>query len=187
MYKGYIEVTPTEGELAELYSNLNNNIYNCLINQYVVIKDANDCVIDKLKWNGTAYVHLSYKQINNEHVGKIKPRNLQQELAFDLFQDKNTTVKIITGKFGSGKSMIAVDTALQLVKDGKFDKLIWIRNNHEVKDTKSIGALPGEFMEKMLWTAMPIADTCAIIVAGSLLLMQVRKLKRMEHDMRFSR
>jgi Na+-driven multidrug efflux pump len=47
--------------------------------------------------------------------------------------------------------------------------------------------LPRYYGAMGAWAAMPIADTCAIIVAGSLLLMQVRKLKRMEHDMRFSR
>lgn len=37
------------------------------------------------------------------------------------------------------------------------------------------------------WASMPIADTCAILVAGTLLYFQIRKLKRMEHDVRFSR
>jgi putative MATE family efflux protein len=36
------------------------------------------------------------------------------------------------------------------------------------------------------WLAMPIADGASVLVAAILLFMQIRKLRRMEHDMRFS-
>lgn len=47
--------------------------------------------------------------------------------------------------------------------------------------------LPKYYGATGAWMSMPIADCCAILVAGTLLIMQVRKLRRMEHDMRFSR
>ena len=158
MYKGYLDLFPTEEEHAKAYENPNDNIFDCLTNQYVIIKDSNANVIDKFKWDGEKYIKLSFKQINNEYSGKIKPRNVHQELAFDLLQDKKTTVKVLSGRFGSGKTMLMVTTALQLIKEGKFDKIIWVRNNQEVKDTKPIGALPGEAMSKLLPFAMPLAD-----------------------------
>ena len=34
------------------------------------------------------------------------------------------------------------------------------------------------------WMSMPIADSAAIVVAGTLLIVQVRKLRRMERDLR---
>lgn len=37
------------------------------------------------------------------------------------------------------------------------------------------------------WVSMPIADSLAVLVAGTLLFFQVRKLRRMEHDLHFSR
>lgn len=174
MYKGYIDVTPTAEEHAKLYQNPENNIFNCLTNEYLIVRNNDGEIIDKFKWDGTKYVKLSYKQINNDYVGKVKPRNPQQELAFDMIQDKNTTIKVISGCYGSGKTMIMIDTALQLIKEGKFDKLIWVRNNHEVKDTKPIGALPGEFFNKMLWTAMPIADKVGGVAALEYLIGQDR-------------
>lgn len=157
MYKGYIEVQHDDGLYNELYNDVNFNLYNCLANQYVLVKD-DDSIIDRLKWDGDKYERLSYKQINNNYTGKIKPVNPQQELAFDMLQDKETTIKVLTGRFGSGKTFLMIVTALQLISDGKFDKLIWIRNNQEVKDTKAIGAIPGGPMEKLLPFAMPIAD-----------------------------
>ena len=37
------------------------------------------------------------------------------------------------------------------------------------------------------WMSMPIADMLSVIVAGTLLFFQIRKLRRMEHDLHFSR
>ena len=158
MYKGYIEVSQNDDKYVGLYNNINSNIYECFVNQYVLVKDDDGNLVDRLRWNGDKYDHLSYKQVNNNYMGKIKPLNPQQELAFDLLQSKDITVKILTGRFGSGKTYLMIANALQLINDGRFDKIIWVRNNQEVKDTKAIGALPGEALSKLLPFAMPIAD-----------------------------
>lgn len=158
MYTGYIEVVPNEEDHIELYTHPDHNIYQLLCNQYLIVKDEEGNVTDKLKWNGIKYEHISFKPINNDYTGKLKPRNIQQELAFDMLQDKTTTIKVITGRFGSGKTLMMVSTALQLIKDGKFDRIIWVRNNYDVKDTRSLGALPGESFDKLLPYAMPLCD-----------------------------
>ena len=72
--------------------------------------------VDKLKWNGEQYVSLSYKIINNDFTGKIKPRNLEQELAFDMLQDTESTIKVLAGNYGTGKDFLMISTALQLIK-----------------------------------------------------------------------
>lgn len=157
MYKGYVEVAHDDELYSKLYNDVSENLYDSLTNQYILVKD-NDTVVDRLKWSGDKYERLSYKKIDNKYVGKIKPVNPQQELAFDMLQDKNTTIKVLTGRFGSGKTFLMIVTALQLIEEGKFDKIIWVRNNQEVKDTKSLGAIPGDPMDKLLPFAMPIAD-----------------------------
>ena len=119
MYKGYIEVTPMEEEWAKLYEHPEDNIYDCLQNQYLLVHGTNDTV-DNFKWVNNSYKKLSYKQINNAYVSKVKPRNVQQECAFDMLQDKNTTIKVLTGRFGSGKTFLMVVNALQLLYDNKF-------------------------------------------------------------------
>lgn len=157
MYKGYIEILHDDELYNQLYNDTSVNLYNCLTNQYILVKD-DDRIVDRLKWTGDNYDRLSYKQIDNNYTGRIKPVNPQQDLAFDMLQDKNTTIKVLTGRFGSGKTFLMIATALQLISEGRFDKLIWVRNNQEVKDTKALGALPGEAMDKLLPFAMPIAD-----------------------------
>ena len=157
MYKGYIEASHDDERYLSLYNNVKTNSFDCLTNQYLIVKE-DDIVVDCLKWTGNQYDRLSYKQINNNYTGKIKPANPQQDLAFDMLQDNNTTIKVLTGRFGSGKTFLMITTALQLISEGKFDKIIWVRNNQEVKDTKALGALPGGPMDKLLPFAMPVAD-----------------------------
>ena len=61
-----------------------------------------------------------------------------------MLQNSNETIKIISGKFGSGKDFLMIANALKLIEDGKFDKLLYVRNTIGVKDAEEIGYLPGE-------------------------------------------
>ena len=172
MYKGYIEITPTQDEWSELYAHPENNIYDCLPNQYLIVLDSDGNVADRFKWTGSAYKALSYKQINNSFVSKIKPRNIQQECAFDMLQDKKSTINVISGRFGSGKTYLMVVNALQALHEGKFDRIVWVRNNISVKDTKDIGALPGTELEKLLPFVGPLIDHLGGIDSVELLMRQ---------------
>lgn len=79
-------------------------------------------------------------------------------MAFDLLQSKTETIKVITGRFGSGKTFLMVANALQAIHDNKFEKIVWVRNNVGVKDTKDIGHLPGNTVDKIFPYVMPLAD-----------------------------
>ena len=54
--------------------------------------------------------------------------------------------------------MILVTAALEALQLGKFDKIVWLRNNIDVKDTKDLGALPGEVIDKLLPFLGPFID-----------------------------
>lgn len=162
IYEGFKDVVvQDDAELAAFYENPSQNVFDCYENEYVILHRPDDTVIDKLKWDGAAYKTLSFRQINDNYEGKIKPRNIHQELAFDLLQDKKTTVKALLGCFGSGKTMLMISTALQLIREGKYERIVYVRNNIEVKDSKPLGALPGTADEKLLPFAMPFADHVA--------------------------
>lgn len=160
-YTGFLERTMTDDELAELYSDLTINRYDLLTNQYLIAcKGSSDgkTVLDSFKWNGSKLIRIPYKVINNRYVGKVKPRNIQQQLAVDMLYDQDTTVKIITGCYGSGKDMLMASAAMDQLDKGKFEKIVYVRNNIEVKNSKPIGYLPGDNNEKLLPFAMPLAD-----------------------------
>lgn len=157
-YLGYKELTLSDEEMSYFYCHTNENIYDCILNEYLIIKKSDGEVVDYRKWDGNEYKAVSYKQVNSTFMGKIKPRNPQQVLAFDMLQNKDQTIKIISGKFGTGKDLIMIANALKLIEEGKYDKLIYIRNAVDVKDASAIGFLPGSKEEKLRPYAMPLAD-----------------------------
>lgn len=91
-------------------------------------------------------------------VGKVKPKNAEQAFAIDALMDETTTVKCMSGSFGSGKTFLTCACAFNMLQNGRFDKIMWVRNNIEVKDSNPIGHLKGSFYDKMSVWAMPLAD-----------------------------
>lgn len=158
IYKGYKEVILTEQELADFYQNSSNQ-WDLLLNEYLLIKNSKGEIIDKKKWTEDSnFKNINYKTIDNIYTGKIKPKNIQQELAFDLLQNKNITIKSIFGKFGSGKDLLMSAHALNFIQKGIYDKVIFVRNNYGVKNSKEVGFLPGDINSKLFPYAMPLAD-----------------------------
>lgn len=158
-YKGFIKYKfLTLEEMDGFYENLQVNTLNLMTNEYALLYSPDDILVDKIKWNGEKNITIAFKPITNEWFTKIKPQNIEQELAFDLLQDKNTTIKLITGKMGSGKTFLTTCHCLTQLKTNKADKIIYLRNNVGIKDVPDMGALPGEALDKLIGFAMPLAD-----------------------------
>jgi len=155
--------------LAKIYQN-EDNFLNLNTNQYLIIWDKNKPtydddgnikgyeVIDKLRFNGEKLQKIKYKNIDNMFIGKVRPLNVKQELMFDMLQDKNSTIKAAFGGFGVGKDFLMISHAIEMLQHQKIDKIIWVRNNVEVKDSNPIGFLPSDMESKLLPFAMPLAD-----------------------------
>jgi PhoH-like ATPase len=75
-----------------------------------------------------------------------------------MLKNRDITVKLVTGTWGTGKTLSLVVAALEAVQKGYFDKVIWIRNNVQVKDTDKMGALPGDEYDKLLPYLGPMMD-----------------------------
>ena len=165
-YTGWTKIPMDQGgaeAMAMAYSKdaEQKNLFDTPTNGYILIPNADaDGNTVGLRWDGSRYVPIKYKKISNRFTGDIRPRNDQQRLAFDMLQNDDITVKMLAGTFGSGKTMLMVSSAIDMIEKHKFDKLIWIRNNIEVKNTKELGALPGTLLEKLgaASFAGPLAD-----------------------------
>ena len=157
-YLGFKEVHLTDDHISNIYSGAIPIDYDCLTNQYLIVKDTSDTVVDLFRYTGEKFVKVPYKTISNRFIGKIKPRNLQQQLAVDMLYNHDITVKMLTGVFGSGKDFLMCSAALDLQEKGKFDKIVYVRNNIEVKNSKPVGFLPGSYNEKLMPFAGPLAD-----------------------------
>lgn len=157
-YTGYKDITLSDEEMSDFYLHMTENKFDSLLNEYLIIRKSDGEVVDYRRWDGNEYVALSWKQINSHFLGKIKPRNPHQVLAFDMLQNKDETIKVISGRFGSGKDYLMIANALKLIEDGKYEKLLYIRNAIGVKDAQEIGYLPGDKNSKLRPYAMVLAD-----------------------------
>lgn len=144
-------------------------------NEYLIIENEGEGV-DYFCYKENKLVPIKYPVIESSFCGKIKPRNPQQYCAMDLLKDMSVPVKLITGKFGTGKTLICIAEALEQLTKGNFEKIVFVRNNVQVKDTDQLGALPGGEEEKMLPYVMPFADHCGGI-DGIKILIDQQKLE----------
>lgn len=157
-YLGFKEVVLSDDEINSIFQNDMVNTFGCLPNQYLIAKDGCDNIIELMRCTGDKMVKVPYKTINSRFLGKVKPRNTQQQLAIDMLYNSDITVKVIAGKFGTGKDFLMCSAAIDLLEHNKFEKIVYVRNNIEVKNSKPIGYLPGSYNEKLLPFAMPLAD-----------------------------
>lgn len=165
-----VEKLANINEIANVDLEMAYNPFNLKRNQYVVVWDVSTQEITSdgnvaykeagtFKFNGTRLVRVKFRNISNIFE-RVRPVNVRQRLAFDLLQDEDVTVKLLSGTFGTGKDYIMLAHALDLVSNGKskFDKIVWIRNNIEVKDTNGIGFLPDSMEDKLRPFTAPIMD-----------------------------
>ena len=157
-YLGYKELVLTDEQLGQLYSEGKIDGYEFVENEYLIVKDEEDKVIDKLVYRHGGFEPVKYSYFKNTYTGQLKPRNVHQEVAFEMLKNPDITVKLITGTWGTGKTLALVVAALDAVQRGDFDKIVWVRNNVQVRDTDQIGALPGDAYDKMLPYLGPFCD-----------------------------
>jgi PhoH-like ATPase len=94
---------------------------------------------------------------------KIKPRNREQRLAFDLLHDEGVKLVTLTGRAGGGKSLCVLDAGLEQVLNKKrYASLVVCRPVMPVG--KDIGFLPGGLSEKMEPWMAPIKDNLRFIL-----------------------
>lgn len=158
VYKGYKELELTNDEMAELYSTGRIGDYLFKDNEYLIMKNVDGEIVDKLQQKHGRLQQVRYQTLDNAYIGKIKPRNAQQELTIDLLLDPETKIKVIKGVYGSGKDYLMLSAALQLIEKGKFEKIVFVRPNVSVRGLPDIGALPGTADEKLSWTLAPLWD-----------------------------
>lgn len=155
-YNGYEEITLDHKEMAFYYEGRKN--FDLLDNQYLILKDESENILDILVNNGGDIRPLKYKTLKSQWQDPIKPRNPQQKMAMDMIQNENIPVKLLTGVFGSGKDLIMLGHAVDLVHQGYYDKIVFVRNNIEVRDTAPLGALPGTMQDKLWYFSGPLVD-----------------------------
>ena len=159
LYVGYRDVVLND-EVANIYLTPEINHLNLLLNEYLIVRSQNGKVKDKFKWTENGLEKSTKKSFKSKWAegNKIEARNTEQELYIDMLHDDNIFVKVVSGAWGTGKDVIALNYFLNLIDAGKFKKIIWARNNIDAKDIKALGFLPGDQQDKLSPYAELIGD-----------------------------
>jgi PhoH-like ATPase len=97
---------------------------------------------------GRKVAHDKVKLLRKVYPWNISSRNKEQAFAMDLIMDKNVDLVTLIGKAGTGKSLIVLASALELViSKQEYDKFIIYRPIQPVGN--DIGYLPGTMEEKL--------------------------------------
>jgi len=86
----------------------------------------------------------------------LLPRNLNQEDYILKLQDTNKDIVFGIGPAGTGKTLLAVQVAVKMFKEGDIDKIIVTRPAVSVDE--ELGFLPGTLEQKMAPWTRPIFD-----------------------------
>lgn len=148
-YKGYTEVVFDDDKMAYFYEHPTENIQNMLVGEYLIVKNSNGEIVDKLRWDGANYQAIKYPNIKSAYLGTIKPFNgdVYQQLALNSFSTNQITM--IKGAAGTGKSYLSLGYLMWLLEKRKIDKIIVFANPVPTANSAKIGFLPGSQLEKM--------------------------------------
>ncbi|GLT18330.1 ATPase [Vibrio zhanjiangensis] len=129
------------------------------INQYVIDENSDFAGrVEDIKPDKITIKDLSRERMLNRRAWDITPKNIYQGMALDALLDPDIDLVIMTGAAGSGKTLLALASALeQTIEKGMFDKIIVTRNTPDIGE--SIGFLPGTEEEKMLPWLAAVTDT----------------------------
>lgn len=148
-YTGYREVTMSDEEMSTFYTNLNSNHYNLLVNQYLVVKNSKNEIVDTRRWNGETHAIVCSKTIKSKMFGdKIRPKDVYQACAIDSIFSHTLTV--LSGKAGSGKSLISLITMMSLIENGEYDRIVIMFNPTKTRGASDMGFYSGNAVEKAM-------------------------------------
>lgn len=150
-YKGYtIKQFDNEQEMEYFYSNyLSSPVYEEIqINEYLILKNPEGEIIDRLVRTDDGYRNVSFETFDSKQFGRIRPMDVQQQMAADSFTHNKLTM--IRGKAGSGKSILALGYLFNQLEKGRIDKIIIFCNTVAAKGAAKLGYYPGSREEKLL-------------------------------------
>ncbi len=101
-----------------------------------------------------------YIQVEKSENAGIKPRNAEQTFAFDLLNDRRLDLIAMTGKAGTGKTLLALATAIK--QASRYKQILLMRPIISLSD-KDIGFLPGNEKDKIKPYMQPLFDNLNVI------------------------
>ncbi|RDV27963.1 PhoH family protein [Alteromonas aestuariivivens] len=119
-------------------------------------------LVESLNSDTIEVLDLGYERMMGRHAWGITPKNIGQAMALHALLDPHIDLVILTGPAGSGKTLLALAAALEMVVEkNMYDKIIVTRSTPEIAE--SIGFLPGTEEEKMAPWLAAITDSLEVL------------------------
>lgn len=149
-YKGYREIMMNDDEFLGFMRNLVENTHGLLINEYLIIRDANDAdeIHGMFKWTEDGMYHVPVTKFESSALGKIQPRDCYQAIAMDSL--KSAPFTILTGVAGTAKTLLAMSYAFEKLKTTSCSRIVIVHDSMPLKGSVDLGAVPGTRNEKIL-------------------------------------
>ncbi|MBD2861787.1 MULTISPECIES: PhoH family protein [Paenibacillus] len=163
LYPGYLTMHVHPGVIDNFYNarylpvtDLNTN-YTFQPHEFVILKDELGTSKSALLKASADGKRLDPLYLSNEPIWGIGARNVQQRMALELLLNDEIPLVTLTGKAGTGKTLLALAAGLMKIEDErKYKKLLIARP--VVPMGKDIGYLPGEKDEKLRPWMQPVYD-----------------------------
>jgi PhoH-like ATPase len=162
-YTGHVTLQVHPSVIDEFYNNRSIVISQAGVfsglhpNEFVILRDelgTTKSALLKVSQDGT---RLEPLYLGHEPVWGISARNAQQRMALELLLNDAIPLVTLSGRAGTGKTLLTLAAGLMKVEDEhKYKKLLIARP--VVPMGKDIGYLPGEKDEKLRPWMQPIYD-----------------------------
>ncbi|MEN6445761.1 MAG: PhoH family protein [Candidatus Cloacimonas sp.] len=161
-----IELETEQYRELEQKGYIDNIFGDFFANQFVRVLDPN---------NSAKYITLRYHKGRNQlykinhYTGQqiygIQARNFEQEMALDILLDDSIRLVSLSGRAGTGKTLLAMAAGLhKVVEEKKYSRLVISRPISPLG--KDLGYLPGSKSEKFNPWMQPIYDNMDILLSA---------------------
>lgn len=143
---------PFEVPAAEFLKKYKDEMYP---NKYFILRNQNRSVLAQLDMNKEIL-----RKVDKNNVFGISPRNAEQSFAVDALINPNIQLVSLTGKAGTGKTLLALASALSV---RKLYRQIFVARPIVPLSNKDIGFLPGDVESKLAPYMQPLWDNLKVI------------------------
>ena len=117
-----------------------------------------------IKWQGR-FEEWDLDTMIEQAAPYVTPINLDQKMLFCLLTHPHNIVTIATGSTGSGKTLIALQAGLELLKQEVVDGIIYIRNTITANDKEAeLGFRKGDEDQKLGYFMYPLYSAINFII-----------------------
>lgn len=149
-YLGCKDIQMDEDEMGYFYSNLSQNIHNLYTNEYLIIRNNEGEIVDRLCWDGEIHRPIKTKPIQSKWFGQVKAYNNDTYQLFAIDSLHNNQLTVLRGRSGTGKSYLGLTYLFSLLEKHEIDKIYIMCNPVATKDAAKLGFYPGEKNTKLL-------------------------------------